>query len=311
LLNTAKGWRGSFLLGWVFGLAYFLVELHWVGQAFLVDAENFGWMMPFAVSALSAGLALFAALAAGATRRFSPPGLSRLFAFALFWGLTEWLRGSILTGFPWLWLAAAQTCPDNSQGKPVNIEPRNHSVRPQNSAKAKSRDNPGGEKRRVAPAAKAANNANPADSAETANGIIQPKFSASTRKAWPTQCNSTKKYARPKTHPSKNEPRHPFAVFSNYNNPLYAGIIKGQRYKGANVSAAAVPHNAADTTRRPGIIINIFSVAALPLIATKRRRLGLAFHLPFPPARHWYGSVIASPAANQHRQFQTGCRRDD
>nr|MCS5607423.1 apolipoprotein N-acyltransferase [Alphaproteobacteria bacterium] len=98
LLNTAKGWRGALLLGWVFGLAYFLVGLHWVGQAFLVDAENFAWMMPFAVSALSAGLALFAALAAGATRRLSQPGLSRLFAFALFWGLTEWLRGSILTG---------------------------------------------------------------------------------------------------------------------------------------------------------------------------------------------------------------------
>ena len=102
LLNTAKGWRGAFLLGWVFGLAYFLVGLHWVGQAFLVDAEKFAWMMPFAVSVLSAGLALFAGLAAGATRYFSRPGLTRLFAFTLFWGLTEWLRGSILTGFPWL-----------------------------------------------------------------------------------------------------------------------------------------------------------------------------------------------------------------
>ncbi len=114
LLNTAKGWRGAFLLGWVFGLAYFLVGLHWVGQAFLVDAEKFAWMMPFAVSALSAGLALFSALAAGATRHLSKPGLSRLFAFALFWGLTEWLRGSILTGFPWLlsghvWAAATHS----------------------------------------------------------------------------------------------------------------------------------------------------------------------------------------------------------
>ena len=48
--------------GWWFGFGYFLAGLYWVGYAFLVDAKTFGWLLPFAVIALPAGLALFTAL---------------------------------------------------------------------------------------------------------------------------------------------------------------------------------------------------------------------------------------------------------
>ncbi len=102
LLSGSIGWRPAFAIGWTFGIGYFLVGLHWVGHAFMVDAARFAWMMPFALFALAAGLGLFPGLAAALTRRFSRPGLGRLIAFTLFWGLSEWLRGSILTGFPWL-----------------------------------------------------------------------------------------------------------------------------------------------------------------------------------------------------------------
>ncbi|MDA1101407.1 MAG: apolipoprotein N-acyltransferase [Proteobacteria bacterium] len=102
LLQGATGSARAFVYGWVFGVGYFLVGLHWVGHAFLVDAARFAWMMPFAMLALAAGLGLFPALAAVLTWRFSHPGLGRLLALTLFWGLTEWLRGSLLTGLPWL-----------------------------------------------------------------------------------------------------------------------------------------------------------------------------------------------------------------
>lgn len=102
LVSAAATWRGAFMVGWAFGIGYFLVGLHWVGHAFMVDAARFAWMMPIALAALAAGLGLFPGLAAALTRRFSVPGLSRLLAFTLFWGLAEWLRGHILTGFPWL-----------------------------------------------------------------------------------------------------------------------------------------------------------------------------------------------------------------
>ena len=102
LLQGTAGSGRAFAHGWAFGVGYFLVGLHWIGHAFLVDAERFAWMMPFAVFGLAAGLALFPALAAALARRVSQPGPSRLLALALFWGLLEWLRGWLLTGFPWL-----------------------------------------------------------------------------------------------------------------------------------------------------------------------------------------------------------------
>ncbi|MDE0942931.1 MAG: apolipoprotein N-acyltransferase [Alphaproteobacteria bacterium] len=102
LLQRTTAIPTALAYGWAFGVGYFLLGLHWVGHAFMVDADRFAWLMPFALLALSAGLGLFPALAAGLTLRFSTPGLTRLLTFTLFWGLTEWLRGTILTGFPWL-----------------------------------------------------------------------------------------------------------------------------------------------------------------------------------------------------------------
>src|SRR2546428_477791 len=45
-------------VGWWFGFGYFLAGLYWLGNAFLVDAKTFGWLLPFAVIALPAGLAM-------------------------------------------------------------------------------------------------------------------------------------------------------------------------------------------------------------------------------------------------------------
>ena len=64
--GSAAGRYGSLVAaaaaGWWFGFGYFLAGLYWIGYAFLVDAATFGWLMPFAVTALPAGLALFTAL---------------------------------------------------------------------------------------------------------------------------------------------------------------------------------------------------------------------------------------------------------
>jgi len=89
------------LIGWCFGFGYFLCGLWWIGSAFLVDADVFGWMMPIAVAALPAGLALFTAAAALIARLFWSPGPQRVFAFALAITLTEFARGHVLSGFPW------------------------------------------------------------------------------------------------------------------------------------------------------------------------------------------------------------------
>src|SRR5690606_4988910 len=98
-------------VGWWFGFGYFLAGLFWIGEAFLVEAERFAWLMPFAVTLMPAGLALFYAAATAAAAYLWRPGLERVVALALALSATEWLRGHILTGFPWNVLGYALTWP--------------------------------------------------------------------------------------------------------------------------------------------------------------------------------------------------------
>ena len=88
--------------GWAAGFGYFLVGTWWVGEAFMVDAATHGWQAPFAVILLPAGLG--PVLGRG---RAGLPGASpcraarRVLVFAAVFALFEWLRGHVLTGFPW------------------------------------------------------------------------------------------------------------------------------------------------------------------------------------------------------------------
>ena len=101
LIDASPGWRRAASAGWLFGFGYFFFNLFWVGEAFLVEADKFAWLLPFAVTLLPAGLALFWAAAAALARRFWQQGIARVFVFAIALGIAEWLRGHVLTGFPW------------------------------------------------------------------------------------------------------------------------------------------------------------------------------------------------------------------
>lgn len=95
------GLKAAAGIGWAFGFGYFLASLWWIGAAFLVEAEVFAWLLPFAVLAMPAGLGLFTALGAAVARLLWSDGPFRLFAFAFAFAGAEWLRGHVLTGFPW------------------------------------------------------------------------------------------------------------------------------------------------------------------------------------------------------------------
>lgn len=99
------------IVGWWFGAGYFLAGLFWIGEPFLVEAERFAWLMPFAVVLMPAGLALFYSAATACAALVWRPGLSRILALALAFSAAEWLRGHILTGFPWNVLGYALTAP--------------------------------------------------------------------------------------------------------------------------------------------------------------------------------------------------------
>ena len=100
----AGRWRGvpaAAMSGFWFGLGYFVIGLYWIGYAFLVDAPTFAWLMPFAVLGLPAYLALFTAAAFALARLLWTRDASRLLALAMSLTITEWLRGHLLSGFPW------------------------------------------------------------------------------------------------------------------------------------------------------------------------------------------------------------------
>ena len=97
--------------GWWFGFGYFLAGLYWIGYAFLVDAQTFGWLLPIAVIGLPAVLAVYTALGVGLARILWTRGALRILALGVALTTAEWLRGHILTGFPWNAFGYSLTAP--------------------------------------------------------------------------------------------------------------------------------------------------------------------------------------------------------
>ncbi len=94
---------------WFFALGHFVVGLYWL----TISMHVYGSMpMPLAIVALvalSAYLALFASLAAWLVHQIKAVTRSSLsamvwasFAWASAWTVSEWLRATLFTGFPWL-----------------------------------------------------------------------------------------------------------------------------------------------------------------------------------------------------------------
>jgi apolipoprotein N-acyltransferase len=105
LFDGAQRSREAFGIGWCFGLGFFVAGLYWLTAALFVDIARFWWLTPFALLGVPAILAIStggAALAAYWTCRWLKwRGVSRALALAVFWCAAEWLRGHVLTGFPW------------------------------------------------------------------------------------------------------------------------------------------------------------------------------------------------------------------
>jgi apolipoprotein N-acyltransferase len=99
--STLRPWRATALTAWAFGFGYFLAGLHWIGFAFLVDAEGHAWQLPFVALLFPGGLAIFFSLAAVAALFARRTGFARVVILACALAVAEWLRGHVLTGLPW------------------------------------------------------------------------------------------------------------------------------------------------------------------------------------------------------------------
>jgi len=93
--------RMAALTGWAWGFGYFVAGLWWLGAAFLVEADQFAWALPFGVLGLPALLAFFPAFGFALARALWTPDAWRILAFAAALTVSEGLRGHLFTGFPW------------------------------------------------------------------------------------------------------------------------------------------------------------------------------------------------------------------
>jgi apolipoprotein N-acyltransferase len=95
--------RQGSIIGWFFGAGFFGVGVSWV----YVSIHDYGYTSEFLAGLLTAlfvaGLALFFALQGWILQRYFNRSFY-LLSFAVLWVLCEWLRGWLLTGFPWLYL---------------------------------------------------------------------------------------------------------------------------------------------------------------------------------------------------------------
>jgi len=89
------------LTGFWFGFGYFLAGFYWLAEAFLVEPWRHGWLIPFVMTAMPGGMALFFAAAGVLAMAMWRPGAARVFALAIAFGLAEYARGHVLTGLPW------------------------------------------------------------------------------------------------------------------------------------------------------------------------------------------------------------------
>jgi apolipoprotein N-acyltransferase len=96
-----KNTKLFFLYGWLFGFGYFISNLYWISISLTFD-QNFKFLVPLAIIFIPAFLGIFYGLISYFFLIFKPKNLlSSFLFFSVIFGTMEFLRGTILTGFPW------------------------------------------------------------------------------------------------------------------------------------------------------------------------------------------------------------------
>ena len=113
LLARTSSLRAGFLISLVWGLGFFIAGVSWVFISLSVYGGMAAWLAALATLLFCAFLALFPATVGALQARWPvSPTLRLLLLIPLMWGATEWVRGWIFAGFPWLVMGYSQV-PDS------------------------------------------------------------------------------------------------------------------------------------------------------------------------------------------------------
>ena len=104
LLDKSLTGKQVFIKTFLFFFAFHVFGLYWINFALFIDFAHNWWVMPFALSGLPMLMAIYPALGALLWHRLAWQGPARLLLLTVLWALSDWLRGWVMTGFPWnLW----------------------------------------------------------------------------------------------------------------------------------------------------------------------------------------------------------------
>ncbi len=104
LENLEENHKINFIKGWSFGFGYFIGNCYWYCSSLLVEPLKFGWLIPFAISIIPAYLAIYIGFTTYFTsyiKKYTNNNFLITLGFAFLWTIFEYLRGILLTGFPW------------------------------------------------------------------------------------------------------------------------------------------------------------------------------------------------------------------
>ncbi len=95
--------RNFFFVGTLFGFGFYLSGIFWVAYSLTFD-ESFKILIPFAIILIPLFLSIFTGLTTIAVGQFLSYNFSSILLFSGFFSLADYVRGKILSGFPWnLW----------------------------------------------------------------------------------------------------------------------------------------------------------------------------------------------------------------
>lgn len=102
--QKASSAKAAFWLGLQYGLGLFIIGIYWI----YISLHDFGGMPWWFAGFVTFGLCVFMALFTATVGWLSKKSGALLLCAPLLWGIADWVRSWIFTGFPWLTLGYSQ-----------------------------------------------------------------------------------------------------------------------------------------------------------------------------------------------------------